>query len=513
MDGPGGLKQGDRGAGRLAPDGTDNAMIGKILDFACHPRSIAVVGASNNPLSFGFNFFHHLVSYGFEGALYPVSPNWEEVCGIKAYPSLLSVPTTVDYIICCLSASKVPDLLRQCPAKEVKVVHLYTGRLSETGQKDAADLEGEILRLARELGIRLLGPNCMGVYNPAGRISFGYDFPTESGNVGLLMQSGGAACEFVYYAGQRGMRFSKVISYGNALDIDESDILEYLADDDETEVIAAYIEGLRDGRRFLDTLRKATPRKPVIVLKAGKGGAGSAAASSHTAALAGSEELWTFALRQVGAAEVYTLEDMVDMVMSFSLLPPITGHRVGISGGGGGKSVLSAGEWEAAGFDVAPLPPEIVDWVKGTLPELWWGWLRNPIDISIMPFGPEMFSFGGDIANKMANSEGYDLAAVNVSLGGPLSGPQLAEFLPAQIAKFQEVGSNARNPMVIVLNPGAPGPSDLEQDRWRTLVEIRPHLIEAGFPVYTSPSLAARAVIRLIRYYQWRQLRPEMSAG
>jgi len=155
------------------------------LDLAFHPKAIAIVGASGNPLSLGFNFVQHLVNYGFEGPLYPVTPNWNEIAGLKTYPSLKDIPGPVDLLICCLAAAKVPDLLRQCPDKDVKVVHLFTGRLSETGQREPAHLEAEILRLARELGLRLIGPNCMGVYNPRKKIGFGYEFPMEPGNVGM----------------------------------------------------------------------------------------------------------------------------------------------------------------------------------------------------------------------------------------------------------------------------------------------------------------------------------------
>ena len=476
------------------------------LDLAFHPRAIAVVGASGNPLSLGLNFVRHLVNYGFEGPVYPVTPNWNEIAGLQTYPSLLDISGPVDLVICCLAAAKVPDLLRQCPDKGVRVVHLFTGRLSETGQGEPAELEAEILRLARERGLRLIGPNCMGVYNPRKKIGFGYEFPMEPGDVGMFMQSGGAAGEFVYYAAQRGMRFSKVLSYGNALDINESDILEYLAADEETKIIGAYVEGLQDGRRFMNTVRKTTPHKPVIILKVGRGRAGAGSAASHTAALAGSPEMWTAALKQAGAVEAHTLEDLVDVIVAFSLLPPITSTRVGVTGGGGGKSVLSAGEWEEGGFDVAPLPTEIGDWIRKTMPELWWGWLRNPVDLSIVPFGPQMMGVGEEMIKMMAQSKGFDLVAVNVTIGGPLSGKQLTRFIPDQVNHIIRVKQTSPNPIVVVLNSGAPSVKDLDQDRWRSLAEALTPLTEAGIPVYGSPSLAAGAVIRLIRYYQWKSI-------
>jgi len=225
------------------------------IDAAFHPQSVAVAGASENSFSMGYNFLYHLKTYGFKGKIYPVTPKFSEVLGYKAYSNLKDVPKPVDYVICCLPAIKVPDLLRECTEKNVKVVHLFTGRFSETGKADAAQLEVEISRLSRTLGIRLIGPNCMGIYHPGEGLAFGYDFPIESGKMALVFQSEGACSEFIYYAALRGIRFSKVISYGNAMDIDESDLLEYLADDEETQFIACYIEGIKDGKKFVRALR------------------------------------------------------------------------------------------------------------------------------------------------------------------------------------------------------------------------------------------------------------------
>ncbi|UCD85254.1 MAG: CoA-binding protein, partial [Deltaproteobacteria bacterium] len=316
------------------------------LEHAFHPRSVAVVGASDLPFSAGYFYLRHLLDYGYRGQIYPVNPNQRQASGLKTYPRLSDVPGTVDYVICCLPASKVLDLLTQCPQKEVKVVHFFTGRLSETGYEGAAELEEKILREARKLGIRLIGPNCMGIYCPKEGLSFGYDFPAEPGSVGVVFQSGGAATEFVRYASLRGVRFSKVISYGNALDLTETDFLQYLSKDPETEVIVSYIEGVKDGKRFLSALREAASAKPVIVLKAGRGVAGTRAVASHTASLAGSLRIWEGVMNQAGAVQANTLEEGIDLAVSFCFLPPFSGRRVGIVGGGGGKSVLSADEWE-----------------------------------------------------------------------------------------------------------------------------------------------------------------------
>ena len=299
------------------------------LDTAFHPRSIAVAGASANPLSVSYSFVRHLLTYKYGGEIYPINRNQHEILGLKVYPTLKDVPDSVDYVICCIPASMVPDLLQECPDKGVKIVHLFTGRLSETGLPEAAELEREILRQAKKLGLRLIGPNCMGIYYPKEGISFGYDFPTEPGPLGMFFQSGGASTEFIHYASLRGIRFSKVISYGNALDLDETDFLQYLSQDAETKVIASYMEGVKDGKRFLQALRQVSSTKPVIVLKSGRGIAGTRAVASHTASLAGSFQIWEMAIRQAGAVLVHTLEEMIDVAMSFCWLPPVLGQGLG----------------------------------------------------------------------------------------------------------------------------------------------------------------------------------------
>lgn len=468
------------------------------LEPAFHPRSVAVVGASELPFSAGHFYLRHLLDYGYRGQIYPINPNQREVLGLKTFPSLKDVPDSVDYIICCIPAFKVLDLLTQCPEKGVKVVHLFTGRLSETGCADAAELEKEILREAKRLGIRLIGPNCMGIYCPKEGLSFGYDFPTEPGSVGAFFQSGGASTEFVRYASLRGIRFSKVISYGNALDLDETDFLQYLFKDQETKVIASYIEGVKDGRRFLSALREAASSKPVIVLKAGRGSAGTKAVASHTASLGGSRKTWETAIRQAGAIQVRTLEEMVDLVVSFCFLPPILGTRVGIVGGGGGKSVLSADEWEEAGFDVAPLSPEIREEIRRRVPEIWWDWIGNPVDVSIMPDSAWITGLTGDIMRMMASGSYFDLLITNLTVDAPFGGAELTALISKEVEDVIELKKTGEKPLAVVLNTGSLGIEDFEDWRWKFLAEQNSRLISSQIPVYPTTSQAARAIHHLV---------------
>lgn len=226
-------------------------MLQDSLEFLFHPQSVAIVGASENPVTFGYFFMHHMLNYGFSGKIYPINPRQPEIMGVKAYPSLEDVPGTIDYIIYVIGLNNALDLLTQAARKGVKAVHILAGRASETGRPEGKQLEQEILKQARGYGIRILGPNCLGVFCPRSGISFGFEFPKESGKVGAMMQSGGNSTDLVHIASTRGIRFSKVVSYGNALDINEIDLFKYFLSDPETEIILSYIEGLKgNGRSF-----------------------------------------------------------------------------------------------------------------------------------------------------------------------------------------------------------------------------------------------------------------------
>ncbi len=309
------------------------------LDFMFHPRSIAVVGAStqDGPGS----FVGAIKEMGFDGALYPVNPKAEEIAGLKCYPRLADIPGDVNHVISSVPLRFVEQLVEDAAEKHVKVLHFFTAGFSETGDEEASALEARILVRAGQLGIRVVGPNCMGLYVPASGLSFMPGMPTELGPVALLSQSGANAGEFCRTGGTRGLSFSKVVSYGNGADLRESELLEYAAEDPATEVIACYIEGLRDGAHFMRALRKAAAVKPVVILKGGQTESGARAANSHTGSLAGSLQIFDAAVRQAGAVRVERMEELIDTAVAFRFLRGLRGPRAGIVGGGGGHSVLA----------------------------------------------------------------------------------------------------------------------------------------------------------------------------
>jgi acyl-CoA synthetase (NDP forming) len=467
------------------------------LEAIFHPRAIAVVGASTNPETQGYDYVRCLLEFGYGGAIYPVNPGIDEALGLRVYASLRDVPGPVDYVISCIPAAGVLPLIEDCGYKRVRAAHFFTGRFSETGREDAARLERQLRERARALGVRIIGPNCMGLYYPREGITFRTNFPSEPGPVAFLSQSGGNAVELVYHGAQRGLRFSKVISYGNALDLDEVDFLEYFARDEETRIVAAYIEGVRDASRSLEALRRAAARKPLVVLKGGRTEAGTQAAASHTAALAGAGEVWSAAIRQAGAVEVSTLDDAIDMLVSFSFLRPGTGLRLGVVGGGGGRTVQSADICEEAGLTVVPLPPEIRSELRERVPEIW-DWVSNPVDQSILggfPIGAT------GLLRMMAASPHFDVLIANVGEDWPLGRPGGDALVRHVAERFAEIGRDVSKPLAVVLGlPDSP-----EEPRWRTIVQAQQTLVGAGLAVYPSIDRAARAVNRFVRYCRERE--------
>ncbi|MDD5289542.1 MAG: CoA-binding protein, partial [Dehalococcoidales bacterium] len=322
-------------------------MLKHPLEDILHPKSIAVAGASN--AGSGGRFLAPLMELGFKGKIYPVHPNHQEVMGLKCYPTVRDIPEPVDHVISSIPAPQVLSLIDDCAQNGVKSIHFFTARFSETGRKDAIELEKEVLRRAKKAGIRIIGPNCMGIYYPGWGMAWNTGMPKESGPMGLVSQSGAAAYDLIEAGKTRSLYFSKGISYGNAIDFNECDYLEYFAQDAETKLILMYIEGVRDGKRFFDILRKTTSRKPVIILKGGRGKSGTRATASHTASLAGSTEIWKTAMKQAGAIEAADIEEVLDIASAFYFLPPAYGTRVGIAGGSGGGSVMAADLCEEAG--------------------------------------------------------------------------------------------------------------------------------------------------------------------
>jgi acyl-CoA synthetase (NDP forming) len=459
------------------------------LDRLFSPGSVAVVGASTNVDSAGHDYVSSLRIFGFKGAVYPINPRAPEVAGYPAFASLADVPGPVDLVISCIPASGVLELIDQCAAGKARFLHLFTGRFSETGDLEAAALERHIESRAMAAGVRILGPNGLGVYHPAAGVAFRPDLPRFAGNVAFLSQSGNNAVEVAIRGTARGLRFGKVANYGNGMDVTPGELLEYLGRDPATGLIGAYVEGVPSGRDFFQGLKVAAARKPVVIHKAGRTAAGARSAASHTAALAGSAEIWDAAIRQAGALIARSQEELLDLMVGISLLRGTFGKRVAIVGGGGGRSVQSADTAEELGLEIIPLPDHIRDRVRERAPMLA-DWVGNPVDQSILA-GSGLSSNG--LLELMLADDAYDVAIANVGEEWFFGRPDAEDRLQHACRRLAEIADAATKPVAVVL-----GATESTVGWQRRLIDsIRDDLTQRGVAVYPTPERAARTLAAL----------------
>jgi acyl-CoA synthetase (NDP forming) len=474
------------------------------LDFMFNPNSIAILGASNNPFSPGFGFTTQLLEYGFKGKIYPINSKESEILGMKAFPRLEDVPENVDLVICCIALKHVPELLDTCAKKGVKGVHIFSARGSETGLAESKALEAEILKRARGYGIRLMGPNCMGIFNPGAGISFSYDFPKGKGNVGAMVQSGGSSTDIVKYGGLHGLKFSKVASYGNALDINEMDLLTYLADDPETTIIIAFIEGLKGGgREFLELVRKTALKKPVVICKGGRSKAGARSTMSHTASLAGSSQLWDIAVRQAGGIPVRDIDDLIHVAVGFNFLKPVKGRRLGTGGSGGGRNTVSVDEWESNGFEVVPLPQEIREEFKRRGAQLWYC-LDNPVDRSITTPG-DPYTVGA-LLKEMSRHPDFDFVCADIAAEDhPYHRETFVNWIVNNLGDFISLYKESEKPFFMIFRTRPLGVPEMDHWFWSDVARMRSRLIEEGVPFFPSVDKAAEVLNAMLDYFERRE--------
>jgi acyl-CoA synthetase (NDP forming) len=467
------------------------------LDGVFNPKSVAIVGISTTLArdNMAATYLKALVQCNFSGGIYPINPKGGEFRGFKVYPSVKDVPDSVDYVISCIPAPLVPQLIRDCAAKRVKAVQLFTSGFGEDGTEEGRRLESEICDIARQGGIRLVGPNCMGVYCPKSGLSFAPDYSTESGPVALICQSGGNAIYFIRHAAQRGVRFSKVISFGNAADVDENDLLEYLTSDAETKIIAGYIEGLKDGRRFSKVVRRAAAAKPVIMMKGGCTEAGARAVVSHTGALAGSARIWDGLLRQAGVIPVFTLEELGDILVTLLYLPVPHGRRLGVIDVGGGASVVATDTYVSAGLDLPPLPQKLRQQLRSSLSTGAAGLsVNNPVDLGGQYYN---VSAAYSVMKALADYGGIDTLVFNLHLGINPPFPSFPkEFAIAILDNAIRARSETDKPMVVIIDQLT------TVESCETVAACQQKCQEAGIPVYYSVHSAANALDRFMRYHE-----------
>jgi len=461
---------------------------------------VAVIGASTDATKFGTLSLNTLIQFGFEGKIYPVNPHAMEILGLRTYTNLKDISDSIDLALIAVPAPAVPSVLKECVAKRIRAAVVYTSGFSETGKEEGLKLEREIAKISKEKGIRVIGPNCFGTYCPASGLTLppGAHYSKESGNVAFLSQSGGYADRFCQEAKGCGIRFSKVVSYGNACDLNETDFLEYLSEDPETKIIGLYIEGVKDGQRFLQTVKEVNQKKPVIIWKGGFGEGGKRAIASHTGALGGRKEIWDAFFRQTGAIRVSNLQELIDAVLIFQHFSNPCGRRIAIIGTGGGSAVDSADACERAGLSVPAFKTKTVKQLQALLPSVGAS-AQNPIDLGNPWTSPSTYRQIIEITSLDPQID----ALINVMW--QLSffyahREYLWKFFQKVIEVPMAISRNLRKPLIMVL---CATPTEVEmleaEGEWR---RIKDRYIAAGIPVYQTIERAAKALVNFVAYHE-----------
>jgi len=461
------------------------------------PNNIAVIGASPRKKwgwSSGNAWISGSIAMGMQGTIYPVHPTADSIMGYKAYSSILDIPAEIDLAIFTIPLAGVIDVLKQCIQKQVKFVHLLTAGFSETGLEEFKGIEEEIVQVARAGGIRLVGPNCMGLYCPEGGLSWNRDFPSTAGSISFFSQSGQLVSQIIMSTKSLKPRFNKAVSFGNASDLKAHEFLNYLAADEKTEVIGGYIEGLKEGRAFFEAARSVTPRKPLVIWKGGQTEGGSRATQSHTAAIAGSQVIWDAMCRQTGIISVSSLEEMVYTLQALQMMPLPSGDRVAVLGGAGGGSVTMTDFAEKEGLTVPQLADKTIEQLETFIP-LQGSSSKNPLDIMPVLFNEKNFYRVIDLLREDPNT---DALIFNLDPGWIISGLGRTEMIRF-IGYIVEAVKKLQKPLFI----------SLDHREGSQLAFIREEMLDlfnqAGIATFPDFSMTARIINNLKKYNDYLQ--------
>ncbi|MCD6559649.1 MAG: CoA-binding protein [Palaeococcus sp.] len=355
------------------------------LDYFFTPRSIAVLGASNDSMKLGYEVFKNLKEYG--DKVYPVNIKDEEVQGVKAYKNVKDIPDEVDLAVIIVPKRFVKQSVIDCGEKGVKGIIVITAGFGEIGAEGKKE-EKELVEIAHKYGMRIIGPNCVGIMNTHNRMNASFVMNAVRGSVAFISQSGALGAGIVYKTIKENIGFSKFISVGNMADVDFADLMEALADDEESKAIALYIEGVKDGKRFMEVAKRVSKKKPIIALKAGKSESGARAASSHTGSLAGSYAIYDAAFNQSGILVANSIDEMLSMARAFTQPLP-KGKNVAIMTNAGGPGVLTADAIDKHGLKLANLEEETMRKLREFLPPM--AAVKNPVDMIASARGEDYY--------------------------------------------------------------------------------------------------------------------------
>lgn len=353
----------------------------KELSVLLNPKSVLLIGASRKEGSVGYVTLKNMILSGYKGTIYIVNPNAESILGNRCYKKIEDVPDVPELAVILVPSLYVPEVLKGCSDKGIKASIIISAGFKEAGP-EGEKLEKEIEKISKERGIRILGPNCIGVINTDPEVRFTTNFASDmpkEGEISFISQSGAICVAVLDFAKSRGIGFSKVISMGNKVDIDEVELLEYLGNDDKTKVILMYIEELKNGRKFIEVAKRVSKKKPILALKAGMSPEGARAVSSHTGSLAGEPLVYRTVFKQAGVIEVSSPLELFEYASLFASQPYPKGNRVGIVTNAGGPGIVATDALIENGLKVNELSEETKNKIKPFVSPH--ASLKNPVDL------------------------------------------------------------------------------------------------------------------------------------
>lgn len=441
------------------------------LDGFFNPKSIAIIGASRDQSKIGHVVMRNMVEGEFKGKVFPVNPNTAKILGIKCFPSVMKIKEHIDLAVISIPAEFVPKALEECGKKGVKNVIIISGGFKEIGN---FELEKQLSATSKKYRMRVIGPNCLGVFDPTSGVDTVF-LPRyklarpKGGEIAFITQSGAVGSVVIDWMARKGYRMSKFVSYGNAIDVDEADLIEYLINDKKTKVICAYFEGVKEGRKFFEITKKIAGKKPIIVLKGGTTSAGTKAVSSHTGSLAGSFEVYSAAFRQAGIIQANDMEELFDYARTLNSLPKPKCNRVQIITDGGGFGVLLTDNIIKDGLALATMTDEKIDEMRKKMPP--YVVLKNPIDLT----GDADEERYQHALTAVLEDPNVDIVGLIVLLQVPRLGGEIVDTI---INAFK----NSSKPIFVVSAGG-----DYTEVLKKTLEDI-------GIPTFSYPQSASKAM-------------------
>jgi acetyl coenzyme A synthetase (ADP forming)-like protein len=448
------------------------------LESFFNPKSIAIVGASRQKGKVGYEILVNMIEAGYEGEIYPVNPKADTIEGLKCYPDLQSIGQAPDLVVIIIPAKFVPELMQQCAKVGAKSVIIITAGFKEVGE-EGRKLEKQVLQIARQAGIRIIGPNCLGIIAPANKVnaSFGGDLPVE-GVIGYLSQSGALLAAILDMANANDIGFSKLVSIGNKTDVDELDLIKALGEDKDTKVIAGYLESITDGNVFVNQAERISHDKPILLMKSGGTQAGAQAASSHTGSLAGSETAYECVFERAGIIRCNSIKEQFDYAQAFADQPLPAGPKVAVITNAGGPGIMAADAIERIGLSFAKLTNDTIKKLASKLPPA--ANFNNPVDV-----------LGDALADRYEFALNVVLENPNVDIALVLLTPQAMTESAATAEAL--VACRRHNKPILACFMGAEKVQD-------GVMVLR----QGKIPQYDAPESAVATIKAMADYVRWR---------